>query len=220
MRPWGKKTEEHLKTFYENKLADGVGMIGVAEHLVTDENEEAGESNWSNIRRDFVKRSVSQFSRQICQLGNDLVLGLMEEKKKVFLVFVKASNVRQVIKVFSQVFLILFQKNVSVALPSSCSVETTIRESCKAALQDYEAHKWCLFVDGQEKFEKEVLELSKNDEIMVIEENSNQNDHELQGTDEEDEEVVAKKKIAGRPFRMVVVKGKNQSTTLKIEGFN
>ena len=61
VRPRGKKTEEHLKKFYENKLVDAEGMNVLAEHMVLYDDEEVRETKCKEIRKDVMKRSVEFF---------------------------------------------------------------------------------------------------------------------------------------------------------------
>ena len=59
VRPWGEKTELHLKSFYENKIVDSKGMATLSVYVRGRSNGD--ESKWNNVRRDVLKRSVKHF---------------------------------------------------------------------------------------------------------------------------------------------------------------
>ena len=61
VRPWGEKTEEHLKTFYENKLVDVGGMDVTIGFLVSNNDEEEREAKSNIIRKDVMKKSVELY---------------------------------------------------------------------------------------------------------------------------------------------------------------
>ena len=57
VRPWGEKTEEHLRNFYENKLVNGEGM-GILDSLIDHTSYGSKVPNLNDLRMEVLRRSV------------------------------------------------------------------------------------------------------------------------------------------------------------------